>query len=120
MLSVGEWNAGLLSRDRRFSTWRHGGVETRDLHALRHPLVQESFSSHSRGLGNTIGSVPERCLGYNNLRCLLRVVKRLDLDRRVVGSRDGGHGAQMEDDGKVATDKGMRWERVAGLASWRR
>lgn len=29
MLSVGEWNAGLLSRIRRFSTWRHGGVGTR-------------------------------------------------------------------------------------------
>ena len=58
------------------------------IHALRHLLREERLGTHSWGcFGWVIGSIAQRSLRYDDLGGLSGMVKRLDMNRRVGGSR---------------------------------
>lgn len=91
ILSVGDMYFGLLSnkgRQRRPPATR--GIDV----LVGHLLCKECLRPHAWCLAReSICRIAEGRLGNDDVRCLRRVVQRLDVDGRVVGRRGGRHGS---------------------------
>ena len=90
ILSVGDMYLGLLSNKGR-QRWPPA---TRVMDILvGHLLCQECLRSQAWCLAReSICRIAQGRLGNDDVRCLRRVVQRLDVDGRVVGRRGGRHG----------------------------